>query len=142
MQMSILTKLDLNLRSNFVRIDICIYWQVECLKLSHKNHLDLNLNYLGLTTKLRERCAKKIVFHKKAIRSKIYLHWNAFKHQRNLVSNLIKEAHNRYINDVNGNSLSENPKKFWSYVRNGKSDNLGIPPIKEQRFTIKCFGQG
>ena len=52
--------------------------------------------------------------HKKAIRSKIDLHWNALKHHCILVSNLIKEAHNRYVNDVIGNSLSDNSKKFWS----------------------------
>ena len=39
---------------------------------------------------------------------------NAFKHQRNLVSKLIKEAHNHYLTEVIGNSLTDNPKKFWS----------------------------
>jgi len=74
---------------------------------------------------------KKDRLHKKATRSKNNQHWETFKHEHNLVSKLIKEAHNRYLNEVIGNSLTDIPKKFWSYVRNSKSENLGIPPPKK-----------
>ena len=57
-------------------------------------------------------------------------HWKAFKRQCNAVSNLIKDSRNRYPNDVIGDSLTENPKKFWSYVKHNRSENLGIPPLR------------
>ena len=49
------------------------------------------------------------------------------------MSNLIKDSHNSYLNDVIGDSLTENPKKFWSYVKHSRSENLGIPPLKTEQ---------
>ena len=49
------------------------------------------------------------------------------------MSYLIKESHSRYLNDVIGESLTENPKKFWSYVKQNKSENIGIPPLKTEQ---------
>ena len=74
--------------------------------------------------------------HKRAIHSKNQQHWEVFKRQRNLVSKLVKESHNAYLNDVIGSSLTENPKKFWSYVRSCKSENIGIPPLKNDNSSI------
>ena len=72
---------------------------------------------------------KKDHLLKRAVRAKDQDHWKAFKRQRNAVSNDIKDSHNRYLNDVIGDSLTENPKKFWSYVKHNRSENLGIPPL-------------
>ena len=46
------------------------------------------------------------------------------------MAKLIKKSHNRYLNEGIGDSLTDNPKKFWSYVKHSKSENLGIPPLK------------
>ena len=73
---------------------------------------------------------KKDRLYKKATHSKNQQHWKAFKYQRDLVAKLIKKSHNRYLNEVIGDSLTVNPKKFWSYVKHSKSENLGIPPLK------------
>ena len=76
---------------------------------------------------------KKDCLHRRAVRTKDQHHWKAFKRQRNSVSNLIKDSHNSYLNDVIGDSLTENPKKFWSYVKHSRSENLGIPPLKTEQ---------
>ena len=76
---------------------------------------------------------KKDRLHRRAVRTKDQHHWKAFKRQRNSVSNLIKDSHNSYLNDVIGDSLTENPKKFWSYVKHNRSENLGIPPLKTEQ---------
>lgn len=68
--------------------------------------------------------------HIKAIQSKTAQQWKTFKSQRKLVSKLVKSAHNHYLNDVIGASLTENPRKFRSYGKNSKSENFGIPPLK------------
>ena len=53
-----------------------------------------------------------------------------------MVSKLVKESHNAYLNDVIGSSLTENQKKFWSYLRSCKSENIGIPPLKNDNSSI------
>ena len=58
---------------------------------------------------IKREMRKKDRLHKKATRSKNNQHWKAFKHQCNLVSKLVKEAHNHYLNDVIGNSLRPIP---------------------------------
>ena len=83
-----------------------------------------------ITPKIKREMRKKDRLHRRAVRTKDQHHWKAFKRQRNSVSNLIKESHNSYLNDVIGDSLTENPKKFWSYVKHSRSENLGIPPLK------------
>ena len=82
-----------------------------------------------ITTDIGREIRKKDRLHKKAIRSKNQQHWKAFKYQRNQVSKLVKESHNRYLNKVIGENLTENPKKFWSY---SKSESLGISPLKTE----------
>ena len=48
------------------------------------------------------------------------------------MAKLVKESHNRHLNEVIGENLTENPKKFWSYVKYSKSESLGIPPLKTE----------
>jgi len=87
---------------------------------------------------LKREMHKKDRLHKKAIHSKNNQHWEAFKHQRNFVSKLIKEAHNHYLHDVIGNSLTNNPKNFWSYVKEQQIREPWYPSTKEQRFISMC----
>ena len=86
-----------------------------------------------ITPKIKREMRKKDRLHRRAVRTKDQHHWKAFKRQRNSVSNLIKDSHNSYLNDVIGDSLTENPKKFWSYVKHSRSENLGIPPLKTEQ---------
>ena len=58
-----------------------------------------------IDNRIKREMRRRDRLHTKAIRSKIDQHWQAFKHQRNLVSSLIKQAHNHYLNDVVGGSL-------------------------------------
>lgn len=89
-----------------------------------------------INVNIKREMRKKDRLHKRAIHSKNHQHWEVFKRQRNLVSKLVKESHNAYLNDVIGSSLTENPKKFWSYVRSCKSENIGIPPLKNDNLSI------
>ena len=73
---------------------------------------------------------KKDRLQKKALRTRNQSDWETFKSERNLVSRLVKESHSDYLNNVIGASLEENPKKFWSYIRTGKSEGNDIPPLR------------
>ena len=39
-------------------------------------------------------------------------------------------SHTKYLNEVVGGSLQDNPKTFWSYVHLMKTENINIPPLK------------
>ncbi len=83
-----------------------------------------------ITLNIKREMRRKDRLHKKAVQTKKSQHWNSFKYQRNYVSKLIKESHVNYLNKIIGSSLTENPKKFWSYVKNSKSESIGIPPLE------------
>ena len=56
--------------------------------------------------------------------------WKAFREYRNYVTKIVRNSHHSYVNDVIGNSLTENPKSFWSYVKLKRTETLGIPTLK------------
>ena len=89
-----------------------------------------------INANIKREMRKKDRMHKRAINTKNHQHWETFKRQRNLVSKLIKDSHSDYLNNIVGHSLKDNPKKFWSYVRNSKSESIGIPPLKNNDSSI------
>ena len=58
--------------------------------------------------------------------------WMAFKTHRNIVSKLISHSYHTYVNKVIGNSLSEQPKRFLSYIKTSNTENIDIPTLIEK----------
>ena len=52
--------------------------------------------------------------------------WKAFRVARKLMHNSLKEARNAYISDYLGEAIEENPKRFWSYIKQLNKEELGI----------------
>ena len=50
------------------------------------------------------------------------------KFQKALKTNLIS-AQDQYIANSLDSALKEKPKKFWSYIKSKKQDQIGIPPL-------------
>ena len=82
---------------------------------------------------------KKDRLHKKALRYQDPDHWVAFKKQRNVVSRIVKESRNDYLNSDNaiGASLQENPKTFWPYVDLVNQRTL-VYPLCDMVITCRC----
>ena len=57
--------------------------------------------------------------------------WSTYRKQRNNVVNLKKSSYNDYICNIIGDSLSSNPKRFWSHVKMAQTENIEIPTLKE-----------
>ena len=57
--------------------------------------------------------------------------WAAYRSHRNKVTKAMKSAHNNYLNNVIGGSLETNPKKFWSYVKQRRTEPSGIPILRD-----------
>ena len=52
--------------------------------------------------------------------------WKAFRVARKLMHKRLKEARNAYISDYLGEAVEENPKRFWSYIKQLNKEELGI----------------
>ena len=57
---------------------------------------------------------------------------DAFKSFRNKTAKAIRKSYLTYINEVIGKTLSENPKRFWSYVKTMNTENTGIPTLMDE----------
>ena len=61
---------------------------------------------------------------------------NSQEHQRYVklkrsVEKECKNAHNNYLKDVVSPDSGNSTKKFWSYVKSKKNDNIGVAPLKD-----------
>ena len=68
--------------------------------------------------------------HSQAKKTKRNKHWEKFKQLRKEVTKEVANSYSSYINNVIGESLTTNPKQFWSFIRKNKTENLGIPSLK------------
>ena len=67
--------------------------------------------------------------HAKAKKSKNNTHWEKFRGLRQLVNKRVAHSYQDYINTVIGDSLKENPKRFWSFIKLKKTESVGIPTL-------------
>ena len=67
--------------------------------------------------------------HAKAKKTKKNKHWEHLKNPREVVKKEITKSYHNYINNIIGESLSTNPKCFWSFIKQTKTENLGIPTL-------------
>ena len=67
--------------------------------------------------------------YRRARKSKKSADWTKYCLERQHIQKLMKTAHDEYIHDVIGASLLEggNQKKFWSFVKLNKTENMGVP---------------
>ena len=56
--------------------------------------------------------------------------WNKFKIARQKAKEAIRDSHKSYIKDMVGDTLSDNPKQFWSYIKSLRKDNSSVPTLK------------
>ena len=83
-----------------------------------------------ITTDLKRKMRKRDALYKKALHTHTGNGWATFRAYRNMVTKLVQHAHNNYVNNIIGDSLVEQPKKFWSYVKLMCTENLGIPTLR------------
>jgi hypothetical protein len=63
--------------------------------------------------------------------------WLKFKSLRRSIDRGIKKAHQRYINEVIGESLkSENTKPFWNYIKSTSQEVFGISDLSSMGHMV------
>ena len=75
---------------------------------------------------LKRLARRKQRLYNKAKTSGKHNDWKAFRVARKLMHKRLKEARNAYISDYLGEAIEENPKRFWSYIKQLNKEELGI----------------
>ena len=104
----------------------------ECIKDFIPSKISKNRRHLPwITPELKRHMRKRDRLFKKARRNPSTAAWQSYRQYRNKVAKLVHQAHNNYVNNVVGDSLSDNPKTFWSYVKLCRTENMGIPSLRQ-----------
>ena len=75
---------------------------------------------------LRRLARGKQRLYNKAKKSGKQDDWNAFRKARKQMKKSLKEARDKHISDYLGEAIEENPKRFWSYIKQLKKEDPGI----------------
>ena len=79
---------------------------------------------------LRRQSRAKQRLYNKAKRSQNPQHWSEFRDARKRLHKNLKSAREKYVSDYLGESIKENPKRFWSFVKHLKKDDPGVADFK------------
>ena len=74
---------------------------------------------------------KRLARHKQRLYNKTktsgnHNDWKAFRVARNLMHKKLNGARNAYVSDYLGEAIEENPKRFWSYIKQLNKEELWI----------------
>ena len=73
---------------------------------------------------MKRLARRKQRLYNKAIASGKQNDWRAFREARKLMHKRLKQVRNAYISDYLGEAIEENPKRFWSYIKQLKKEEL------------------
>ena len=88
------------------------------------------LNLPWLTRSIKRQMRKRDKLHSLANHSSKDSIKAAYRKQRNKVVTLLRSAHTNYLCNEIGESLSSNSKRFWSYIKQCRSENNEIPTLR------------
>ena len=66
----------------------------------------------------------------KARKTRSPKYWKRFKEYRQKAKNEIRSSHKTYLQNIIGESIKDNPKPFWSYIKSLWNDTNEIPTLK------------
>ena len=84
-----------------------------------------------MTPSVRRLCRLKKRKWKKAKKTKKTEDWKNYKTTEKNVKREIEKAHREYTDKFLNLNASENPKKFYSYIKSKRSNTSRIPTLKE-----------
>eukprot|EP00057_Strongylocentrotus_purpuratus_P027069 XP_011681543.1 PREDICTED: uncharacterized protein LOC105446427 [Strongylocentrotus purpuratus] len=87
-------------------------------------------NLPWITISLKRQMRKRDRLFKRARSQPSASNWKAYRQLRNELTKRVRQAHHNYVCNIIGESLYANPKAFWSYVKQRRSENFGIPPLR------------
>ena len=79
---------------------------------------------------LRRQARAKQRLYNKAKKSGNPTHWHQFRATRKRMHQSLKTARDGYVSNFLGEAIEENPKRFWSYVKQLRHDDPGVADLK------------
>ena len=79
---------------------------------------------------LRRKARAKQRLHNKAKKSGNPTHWHQFRAARKRMHQSLKTARDGYVSNFLGEAIEENPKRFWSYVKQLRHDDPGVADLE------------
>ena len=61
--------------------------------------------------------------------------WNKYKLKRNKLQRIMEKVYHEYMNEIIGNSLKSDHKRFWSFVKSQRRETLGILSLRKDGRT-------
>jgi hypothetical protein len=77
---------------------------------------------------------RKKRLYNRAKRTNLKPDWDKFKNMSSKCKKACRNAHNKYINENIINS--DNPKRFYSYIKSRKQDNVSVGPLKKGEIFV------
>ena len=87
-------------------------------------------NHPWFDRSLRRQTRAKQRLYNKAKKSRNPAHWSEYRASRKRTQKNQKSARDVYISDFLGDAIEENPKRFWSYIKQLKNDHPGVADFK------------
>ena len=88
---------------------------------------------------LRRQARAKQRLYNKAKKSGNPTHWHQFRAARKRMHQSLKTARYVYVSNFLGEAIEENPKRFWSYVKQLRHDDPGVADLEIEG---KIFSNG
>ena len=57
-------------------------------------------------------------------------HWEQLREIRRQTTKALATSYKSYVNNQIGDSLKTNPKRFWTFIKANKRENIGIPTLR------------
>ena len=89
-----------------------------------------------VTVACKRLCRKKKRSYNRAKRTQLESDWDIYKILTKETRKECIHAYNKYIRDCICPDIRNNPKKFFSFIKSRKSDNIGVSPLRDGKCKI------
>ena len=93
-----------------------------------------NLPWFNRSLRRQTRTKKRL--YDKTKKSGNPVHWNEFRAARKRLQRKLKSAREAYISDFLQEAIKENPKRFWSYIKQLKNVDPSVSHFKVNRKIV------
>lgn len=63
--------------------------------------------------------------------------WRRFNDIKKEAQRLCKETYNSYVSNMLEDDNTNNPKRFWSFIKSKRAESTGVAPLTERRNTLQ-----
>ena len=89
-----------------------------------------------MTQDCKRQIRKKKRRYKRARQTKNPSDWSQYQQAASKSKKTCKDAYNTYVRESVSPNIKQNPKRFFSFIKSKKCDNVGVSPLRDQGTTF------